>query len=98
MGGARDGTGKKGKKFFQTTAGVLMKVGVPGSHERKAKGVSEDGAELAEFARAGHMNHIRLEGREGATKECQMTPEKEIVAKIAFDAEAKKTARQFDRG
>jgi hypothetical protein len=50
VSGTRKVRRQKGKKLFETATGVLMEIGVPGSDERDAERVGENGAELAEFA------------------------------------------------
>src|SRR5262249_7192708 len=60
--------------------------------------VGEDGAQLAEFAGTGDVDHLRPELRESAAKEFLVPPEKEVVAKVALDAEAGKAAGKLDRG
>src|SRR5262245_34506547 len=98
VGGLRERARHEAEEFFEAPAGILVKVGVPGRRQGNAERVREEGAQLAEVAGTGDVDHLGPELRERAAQEFQVPPEKEVVAKVALDAEAGKAAGKFDRG
>src|SRR5579863_4319458 len=60
--------------------------------------MSEPCSKLPEFARARHMNDVRLKFFNCLSHPGQMAAKQQVIPQVAFDAEAYRTARQLQAG
>jgi len=70
-----------------TAGGKLVKIGVPGSHQRRTKSGRDDGAKYPEVAGAGDVDEVRAESAHLRLDGLEQSQEPNVEAQIGIDRE-----------